>query len=340
MNTNVVGLDIAKSVFHLFMLREGKPMRKKLKRVELLPYIAQLPASTLALEACGGAHYWARSFQALGHEVVLLNARFVKPFVMGNKNDYNDAEAIFTAAQHPKRRQVAVKSVEQQDLAMLHGIRSGKVAERTALVNQVRGHLAERGWVLPRGVRSVRRQLAEWIAAPQQGLSTLSRRLFQTQYETLVALDTAIAQLDRELDAVCQQNDLARRLLELPGVGPLTATLAAADVGDGKGYTTSRDYAASLGVVPKQHSSGDKAVLLGISKRGNRALRTLLIHGARSVLKYVGDKGDPLSVWLNALMERRGKNKAAVALANKNARIIWVMATRGGEYRAPEAAMA
>ena len=332
MNRNVVGLDIAKQVFHVFMMREGKAIKRKLKRSELLAFIAQLPPSLIALEACGGSHHWARSFQKLGHEVELLNARYVKAFVVGNKNDFNDAEAIYTAACQPNKRTVAIKGIEQQDLAMLHGFRRGKVDERTALVNQLRGHLAERGIVLPRSVNQLRKQLPCILEDGDNDLSALSRRLFAEQYQALKDLDEAITALDREITAVCQQNALSRRLIDIPGIGPLTAILAAADVGDGKGYQSSRDYAASLGVVPRQHSSGDKQVLLGISKRGNRSLRTLLIHGARAVLKYCGDKSDPLSLWLRGLIERRGFNKAAVALANKNARIIWALATRGGDY--------
>jgi transposase len=332
MNRNVVGLDIAKQVFHLFMMLDGKAIKKKLKRSELLAFIAQLPQSLIALEACGGSHHWARSFQQLGHEVVLLNARYVKAFVVGNKNDFNDAEAIFTAACQPNKRTVAIKNMEQQDLAMVHGIRQSKVEERTALINQIRGHLAERGLVVPKGANQLRKQLPSILEDAENQLSTLSRALFAEQYQALVAMDAAIKAVDRQIEALCRQNALSKRLVAIPGVGPLTATLAAADVGDGKGYESSRDYAASLGVVPRQHSSGDRQVLLGISKRGNRRLRTLLIHGARAVLKYCGDKSDPLSRWLQSLIERRGFNKAAVALANKNARIIWALATGDGEY--------
>ena len=332
MNRNVVGIDIAKQVFHIFMMQDGKAVKKKLKRSELSAFVAQMPASLIAMEACGGAHHWARLFQSLGHEVVLLNTRFVKAFVVGNKNDFNDAEAIYTAACQPNKRTVAIKGVEQQDLAMLQGIRRGKVDERTALVNQMRGYLAERGIVLPRSVNQLRKQLPSILEDGENDLSALSRKLFAEQYQALKALDEAISALDREINAVCQQNALARRLIEIPGIGPLTAILAAADVGNGKGYDSSRDYAASVGLVPRQHSSSDKQVLLGISKRGNRQLCTLLIHGARAVLKYCGDKSDPLSLWLKGLIERRGFNKAAVALANKNARIIWALATRGGEY--------
>ena len=333
MNSNVVGLDLAKSIFHLFTLNaEGKPIKKKVKRNELLAYIANLPISLIGMEACGGSHYWAREFKSLGHEVVLLNARYVKGFLVGNKNDYNDAEAIFTAVQQPRKRIVSIKNLEQQDMQMLHRLRQGTVEERTAVVNQIRGFLSEWGIVLPQGVNKVRKQLPEILEDAENGLSAISRGLFAKQYEKLKALDKTISDYDAQIGQLCMQNDLSQRFLDVPGIGPLTATMAASDIGDGKGYAKGRDYAASLGIVPKQHSSGDKQVLLGISKRGNGYLRTLLIHGARAVLKTCQGKTDSLSRWLQALIERRGFNKAAVALANKNARILWAMATQNKGY--------
>jgi len=219
MNRNVVGLDIAKQVFHLFTMEGGKTVKKKLKRSELSAFVAQLPVCLIAMEACGGAHNWARLFQSLGHDVVLLNARFVKAFVVGNKNDFNDAEAIFTAACQPNKRTVAVKDIEQQDLAMLHGVRRGKVDERTALVNRIRGHLAERGIVLPQSVNQLRKHPLSILEDGENSLSALSRKLFAGQYQALKALDEAISALDREITAVCRENTLARCLLALPGIG-------------------------------------------------------------------------------------------------------------------------
>jgi transposase len=333
MNINVVGLDIAKNIFHLFyILADGKSVKKKLKRSELLAYIATMPVSLIGLEACNGSHYWAREFKKLGHEVVLLNARYVKSFVMGNKNDFNDAEAIHTAVTRPNKRTVAVKDVAQQDVQMLHRLRHEKVAERTAVVNQIRGFLSERGIVLPKSVNKVRQELPLILEDAENNLTPLSRQLFAELFESLRTLDEVIKTQDKRINRLCQQNALSRRILEVPGIGPITASIMASDIGDGKGYASSRDYAASLGVVPRQHSSGDKQVLLGISKRGNRYLRTLLIHGARTVLKYCQGKSDPLSRWLQGLIERRGFNKAAVALANKNARIVWAMARQESVY--------
>jgi transposase len=335
MNTNVIGLDISKNVFHLYSQTDnGTVVKKKLKRGELLAYIANVPVSLIGMEACGGAHYWAREFTKLGHEVVLLNARFVKGFVVGNKNDFNDAEAIFTAVTRPNKRVIAVKNEAQQDIQMLHRLRQQRIDQRTALVNQIRGLLSERGITLPQGINQVRKQLPLILEDAENGLTPLSRELFAEQYEQLKVLDDDIKARDKRINRLCQQNELSLRFLEVPGIGPIIATIMASDIGDGKGYTKSRDYAASLGVVPRQHSSGDKQVLLGISKRGNAYLRTLLIHGARSVIKCCHDKSDPLSRWLQALVERRGFNKAAVALANKNARILWAMARQDQPYQA------
>lgn len=335
MNNSVVGLDIAKNVFHLYSVdAEGRVLKKKLKRRDLLAFFANYPVSLIGIEACGGAHHWARELIKLGHEVILLNARYVKSFVVGNKNDYNDAQAIFDAVTRPNKRVVAVKTIEQQDMQLAHRIRKELVDKRTALVNQIRGLLSERGIVIHKGINQVRKELPFILEDAENVLTPLSRELFAEQYEKLLALDADIKAHDRRIGRLCRENALSKRFLEVPGIGPITATLAASDIGTGKGYRSSRDYAASLGVVPRQHSSGDKQVYLGISKRGNRHLRTLLIHGARAVVKNCAGKTDKLNLWLQSLVERRGFNKAAVALANKNARILWAMASKGEAYTA------
>ena len=334
MNTKVVGLDIAKNIFHLYSLEaNGKATKKKLKRAELLRFFANTPVSLIGMEACGGAHYWARELTKLGHDVVLLNARYVKGFVVGNKNDFNDAQAIHEAVLRPNKRVVKVKTEEQQDMQLLHNIRQDLVDQRTALVNQLRGLLMERGIVIAKGINYVRKELPFILEDAENGLTHLSRELFAEQYQKLKELDKTIKSHDQRIARLCQQNQLSKRFLAVPGVGIITASIMAADSGDGKAYAGSRDYAASLGVVPKQHSSGDKQVYLGISKRGNRYIRKMLIHGARSVLKTCRNKTDKLSVWLQALIERRGFNKATVALANKNARILWAMANKDQDYQ-------
>lgn len=333
MHNSVVGIDIAKNIFHLYSIKaDGKVMKKKLKRREVLKFFVNYPASLIGMEACGGAHYWARELSKQGHEVVLLNARYVKSFVVGNKNDYNDAQGIFDAVTRPNKRVVAIKTVEQQDLQMANSLRKHLVDERTALVNQIRGLLLERGMMIYQGINQVRKQLPLILEDADNALTPTARELIAQAYERLKAIDAEIKTHDQRIKRLCQENELSKRFLEVPGIGPITATLAVADIGTGKGYRSSRDYAASLGVVPKQHSSGDKPVYLGISKRGNRQLRTLLIHGARAVVKHCSGKSDPLNQWLQRLVERRGFNKAAVALANKNARILWTMANKNEAY--------
>ncbi len=338
MYDSVVGLDIAKNVFHVYSLGpDGKVIKKKLKRKELLAFFANYPQSLIGLEACGSAHYWARELNELGHDAVLLHARYVKGFVIGNKNDFNDAQAIYDAVSRPNKRVIAIKNVEQQDIQLLHKIRQGLVKQRTALANQTRGLLSERGIVIRQGINQVRTQLPLILEDAENGLTALSREVFAEHYEKLKQLDAAIKEQDQRIGRLCREHQLSRRFLEVPGVGPITASIVASDIGNGKGYSKSRDYAASLGIVPGQHSSGDKPIYLGISKRGNRYIRTLLIHGARSVLKNCRGKDDKLNLWLQALIERRGFNKAAVALANKNARILWAMASKGETYRAQPA---
>lgn len=334
MNNSVIGLDIAKNVFHLYTLVEDKPVKKKLKRTELLNFFATYSVSMIGIEACGSAHYWARELTKLGHEVVLLNARYVKSFVVGNKNDFNDAAAIFDAVTRPNKRSVTIKTIEQQDIQLIHRVRQGLVGKRTALVNQIRGLLSERGIVIAKSINRVRQQLPLILEDAENNLTPLSREVFAEQYTKLIALDAEIKAQDQRISRLCESNDTAKRFLEVPGIGPMTASIVASDVGNGKGYQSSRDYAASLGIVPRQHSSGDKQVYLGISKRGNRYIRTLLIHGARAVLKNCSKKEDKLNLWLQSLIERRGFNRAAVALANKNARILWAMATQEKEYEA------
>jgi transposase len=299
MNNSVIGLDIAKNIFHMFTFVEDKPIKKKLKRAQLLAFFANYPASLIGIEACGSAHHWARELTKLGHEAILLNTRFVKSFVVGNKNDFNDAAAIFDAVTRPNKRVVNVKTIEQQDVQLMHNIRQGLVGNRTALVNQIRGLLSERGIIIPQGINQVRKQLPLILEDADNDLTGIAREVFGEQYENLRLLDDEIKEQDRRISRLCNNNELSKRFLKVPGVGPMTASIIACDIGDGKGYHSSRDYAASLGVVPRQHSSADKLVYLGISKRGNKYIRTLLIHGARSVLKASSKKKDKLSLWLN-----------------------------------------
>lgn len=334
MNCTVVGLDIAKNVFHVFSVNEaGEIVKQVLKRKQVLEYFANHSKVLIGIEACSGGHYWARELMKLGHRVKLIHPKYVKPFVKGNKTDFNDAEGIYDAVTRPTMRSVAVKTIEQQDLQMVHRVRQELVKRRTAQVNQIRGLLHEHGIAIAQGINQVRKRMPEILEDAENELTVLARELFAEQYEQVRALDEQIGVYDRRIGQLHRNDQMSRRFGEVPGVGPMIATSVRADLGDGGSYRSGRDYAASLGVVPKQHSSGGKPILLGISKRGNRYIRTLLIHGARSVVQRIEGKTDPLSRWLQGIKARRGTNVAAVALANKNARILWALATRGEHYQ-------
>jgi len=331
-----VGLDLAKQVFHVVCCdAHGKVVGKRmLRRAQVLRYFANLPVALVGMEACGGAHYWARELQALGHAVKLLPARSVKAFVQGNKNDYNDALAIAEAVVRPEMRAVAVKTAAQQDIQALHRMRQQCVATRTRLCNQLRGLLGEYGMVLPRGVGSLRRRLPALLEDAENGLSTFFRRLLAEGYQQLRALDEHIATYDTEVVQHSRQDDACQRLRTIPGFGPIVASVFHSQVGDGQAYRRGRDVSAAMGLVPRQHSSGGKAVLLGISKRGDRYLRSLLVHGARAVVRQAAHKDDRLSRWVNRLKAQRGHNKAVVALANKLARIGWAVLHNRSTYQA------
>lgn len=335
MKVTTIGLDIAKTVFHFVAVNQtGRFIKKKqLKRKQVLAYTANLEACTIVMEACGGANYWAREFMAQGHQVKLIAPQYVKPFVKGNKNDYNDAEAIAEAAQRPNMRFVPIKSVEQQDVQNLHRQRERLKKERTALVNQVRGLLTEYGIVINKGVPAVRRALPDILEDADNGLTVLARELFAELLEELRVLDERFKRCEKRIDAVNQEHEVCRRLDEILGIGAITASATYAAAGDGKDFVNGRHFAAWLGLVPRQHSSGGKPVLLGISKRGNTYLRTLFIHGARSVLLHSANKQDRFSRWAQSVLERRGHNRACVAVANKMARIAWVIMAKGEQYR-------
>ena len=331
-----IGLDLAKHVFHVVCCdARGKLVNKRmLKRRQVLAFFAALPPSRIGMEACAGAHYWARQLQARGHEVILIPAQYVKAYVRGNKNDYNDALAISEAMACPQMRRVAVKTPEQQDLQALHRLRERCVQMRTGLCNQIRGLVAEYGLVCPKGVAVLRRQIPAWLEEGENGLSELFRRLLSESYAQLQSLDAHIAFYTEELERQGKQNSVCQRLQTIPGFGPIAASVFYSQVGDGQAYRRGRDAAAAIGLVPRQHSSGAKQTLLGISKRGDRYLRSVLVHGARAVVARAAKKQDRLSQWINRIRAERGFNKATVALANKMARIGWAVVANNTVYRA------
>lgn len=331
----VLGIDLAKQSFQLHGVNaQGSVVLKRnLTRKMLAPFIAKLPACLIGMEACGGAHYWKRTLEKLGHKVHLIAPQFVKPFVKSNKNDAADAEAICETVQRPSMRFVPGKSLEQQDIQSLHRIRSQAVARRTALANQIRGLLMEYGIILPKGIAYVRKEIPWLLEDAENELTSLFREMLRELHDELVHLDQRINKLEIQLETVCKQSKACQRLLTIPGVGLLTATALIAAVGDISAFKNGRELDAWIGLVPRQHTTGGKPTLLGISKRGDSYLRTLLIHGGRTVVRVADKHQDRRNLWISDLDKRRGKNISAVAVANKNARIAWSLLTHETSYQ-------
>lgn len=332
---SVLGIDLAKQVFHLVAMdNRGKIVqRARVYRGELERYISSLPPMLIGMESCATSHYWSRVFQGYGHEVRIMAAQFVKPYVKSNKNDMVDAEAIAEAVTRPTMRFVPIKSIEQQDIQSFHRARERLIKSRTALVNEMRGLLAEYGIVLPKGREKFRQEIVPKLMEERAKLTSLSSELFEQLYDELVALESRIAFYEGKLKRISKSHPVCQRLMSISGVGYLTATALIAAVGDMKCFKNGRGFAAWLGLVPRQYSTGGKPRLGRISKRGNSYLRKLLIHGARANLRYLKGKTDRKSVWAKQLKERSGSNKTAVALANKTARAIWAMLTKDEDYR-------
>ena len=339
MKINVLGIDIGKSVFHLFGVDEhGRVvLQKKLTRSKLWAFMGNLPSCLVAMEACAGAHHLARVFSSYGHEVRLMSPQFVKPYVKSNKNDYLDAEAICEAVQRPTMRFVPVKSIESQDIQSLHRARSRAVANRTAQANQIRGFLLEYGLTVPKGIAALRRRLPELLEDAENGLGAAFRDLLFELTEELRHLDERLTRYDAWIIDVAKNCPTCRRLQTIPGVGAVVATAIVAGIGDGSAFKNARQVAAWVGLVPRQHSTGGRQVLLGISKRGDAYLRTMLIHGARALLQRLESSSDRRLGWFAELRRRRGTNVAVVAMANKLARTAWAILRDRSEYRAQTA---
>ena len=332
-----VGIDLAKNVFQLHGVdRQGKAVwRRRLTRDKWLKVLLEKvePGCEIGMEACAGAHHWARQLRAKGFTVKLVAPQFVKPYVKSNKNDANDAEAVCEAMSRPSMRFVAIKTVEQQDIQAIHRVRSELIGHRTAKANQIRGLVAEYGLVAPQQLARLRAAVPDWLENAENGLTGRFRALLNGLWNDLKTLDHRAAELDHEINMIAQSDPVAKRLQQLRGVGPMVATALVATVGNAEQFANGRQMAASLGLTPKQHSSGGKDRLLGISKRGDAHLRSILIHGARSVIRTAREKDDRLSQWVTSLAERRHPNVAAVALANKTARIAWAMLRHGTDYQ-------
>jgi transposase len=335
MKITTIGIDLAKNVFQVHGVDErGKAvLRRQLKRKDVVKFFANLEPCLIGMEACGSAHYWARKLAMLGHTVRLMAPQFVKPYVKTNKSDRNDAEAICEAVARPNMHFVPVKTAEQQAVLALHRARQGFVKARTAQANQVRGLLAEFGMVIPKGIGHVTERLPEILEDGENGLPGMLRQLFERLGDQLKAVDKQVGELERQIKLWHRDNEPSRKLEEIAGIGPITASAFVATVGDAKSFKNARQVPAWLGIVPRQDGSGGKAKLGRISKRGDVYLRTLLIHGARAVIRQVERKPDQADEWLKKLLARRHKNVAAVALAAKNARIAWALLAHERNYQ-------
>lgn len=330
-NNILIGMDISKHSFEIFGRDEhGKTViKKRLYRDEVLKFYAQFQQSTVGIEACGGAHYWARELTALGHTVRLISPQFVKPYVKSNKNDQADAEAICEAISRPGMRFVGIKSVAQQDVLSLHRVRERLVKSRTALANEIRGLLSEYGVIVPKGISHIRVGFAEVLHKNAAKLTPMALETFNNLLQEFHQLDEEIDKYELKIKQIHKVSPISQQLATIPGVGEIIATAIIATVGDPKAFKNGRQFAAWLGLVPRQHSTGGRDRLLGISKRGDTYLRKQLIHGARSVMLRVMMHADRRSKWAKGIKERRGMNRATVAVANKNARVIWAILTKG-----------
>ena len=335
MEIATLGIDIGKTWFHIVGLDSaGKPLvREKLNRRKLMLFVGTCQRCVIGMEACAGAQYLARRFSAFRHDVKLIAPRFVKAYLKSNKNDFNDAAAIAEAVQRPTMRFVAIRSIEQVDIQALHRVRDHLIGERTGAVNQIRAFLLEYGLAVAIGRSKLLRELPEILEDGDNGISPVMRDLLCQLQTRLRRIQEEIDELTTQIESIASHDERCRRLCTIPGVGPMVATALVAAVGNGANFRRSRDMAAWIGLVPRQHSTGGRSTLLGISKRGNSYLRRLFIHGARSVIQNVDRRGHRFGAWLTQLEQRAHRNVVAVGLANKLARIAWAVLRAAEPYR-------
>lgn len=336
MKITLAGFDIAKTVFHFYGVNQtGKLIKKKvIKRGSVIGFFSQLEPCTVVMEACGSANYWYRKLSQLGHEVKLIAPQYVVAYRRKNKNDFNDAEAIAEAAQRANMCFVTAKTLEQQDMQILLRIRDRNVSQRTKLLNQIRGMAMEYGVTFSPGKSALKAQLSDYIEQADNDLTVTARAVFYELYEELLVLEERIIRYEKKIAQLTKDNPICIRLQSIIGIGKITSAALFAAANDGKQFQNGRHLSAWCGLEPRQCSSGGKNVLLGISKRGNKYLRCLLVHCARAVLQHCKNKTDRLSIWAESLKARSNYNKACVALANKLARIAWVVMAKKQEYQA------
>ena len=336
-NTSIIGIDLAKNVFQVHANDQygHTCFTRKLKRCDVLAFMAQQPKSLVAIEACGGAHYWARSLQAQGHNVKMIHPKYVKPFVQVNKNDARDAQAIAEAAARPSMPTVTIKSIQQQDIQAIHRVRESLVKEKTAISNELRGLLGEYGIVMAQGHKSIKETVLRVLEDAENGMSMKGRHIINDLREQWLDREARIDEYDKELKQIAKENDVCVRLQTIPGIGPVNATLLYSHAGDHNHFASGRHLSAALGLVPRQHASGGKENLLGISKQGNKHVRKQLVHGARAAYKVLASEENTsrLGMWVKR-MEGKHPNKIIVALANKLARIVWALMKHETVYQA------
>jgi len=335
MEVRTFGIDLGKSTFHLVGMDDrGRVIEKKcLSRPQLLLYTVNKPPCLIGMEACCGAHVLGRALAAQGHQVRLIPAQFVKPFVKSNKNDFIDAEAIAEAVQRPQMRFVPVKTEDQLDLQALHRVRDRLVSRRTSVINQIRAFLLERGITFRQGRRHLKSRMPFILEDAEVSLTPRMRSLIDALWQEWKAVELSIDDFTKQIEAIARQDNKCQRLVSVPGIGPLVSTAMIAAIGNGHAFAKGREFAAWLGLTPKQHSTGGRSKLLGISKRGNPYLRRLFIHGARSVFLHLNRQEHAIGRWMSDLETRVHRNVAVVAIANKLARIAWTVLTRGELYR-------
>ena len=335
MDITTVGIDLAKNVFqvHAVDARGKVVLRKQLRRSQVAEFFVNLPPCLIGMEACASSHHWGRTLERFGHTVRLMAPQFVKPYVKTNKNDAADAEAICEAVGRPNMRFVPIKSIEQQAILSVHRVRQGFVKARTAQANQIRSLLGEFGLIIPQGIRHVAQRVPALLEDASNELPLAFRQMIERLTEHLKVLDEQVRDFERQIVEWHRGSEVSRELEKIPGIGPLAATALLASIADARSFDSGRQVSAWLGLVPRQNSSGGKSTLLGISKRGNVYLRTLLIHGARSAILAAKRKSECKNPWLKDLLNRRHANIAAVALANKNVRTVWALLAHGRDFK-------
>jgi transposase len=341
MQIRSVGIDLGKTVFHLVALGDNSKvlLKKKFTQKQLITFTANMQSSLIGMEACAGAHFLGRMLRAQGHDVKLIPAQFVKPFVKSNKNDFIDAEAIAEAVDRRNMRFVAIKTDDQLDLQALHRVRERVMQRRTAVINQLRAFLLERGMVFPKSPIRLREAIPTVLENVEENLTPRMRSLIAMMWNEWKGLELQITELNDEVERIASSDAACQRLRQIPGIGPLVATAIVASIGNGSAFHKGREFAAWMGLVPRQHSTGGKARLYGITKRGNRYLRMILVHGARAVVLRSKRERIPMGSWLTSLEARAPRNVLIIAMANKLARIAWAVLSTGQDYRTDAAAV-